>query len=209
MSYPDTVLLVFAKAPIPGEVNTRLIPELGVEVATALQSELIHSRLKNFVESNLCELQLWCSPDIHHDFFQDCKELFGVTLHEQKGEDLGARMSAAIKISLERFKHVVLIGTDAPALGLNQIEESIKSLHAKEEIVLVPAEDGGYVLIGMNRHYRELFLSIPWGTERVLRKTRGNVIALGLKLNELEPCWDIDHVEDYERYQELKRSSLD
>lgn len=205
LKYPNTALLFFAKAPIPGEVNTRLIPDLGIEAATDLQAELIHSRLESLLQSNLCELQLWCSPDTHHDFFKNCKEQYSVQLYEQKGEDLGARMSNAIKAGLEEFKHVVLIGTDVPALDHNQIEEAIESLRSKDNIVLVPAEDGGYVLIGMNQHHKEVFLSVPWGTDRVLRKTRGNVIALGLKLNELDACWDIDCVEDYERYQEWKR----
>jgi len=64
LKHPDTVLLVFAKAPIAGEVNTRLIPDLGVDMATNLQAELIHSRLKGFKQSGLCDLQLWCSPRI-------------------------------------------------------------------------------------------------------------------------------------------------
>ena len=78
MKYPDTALLVFAKAPIPGEVNTRLIHDLGVDVATGLQADLIHSRLGSFVQSDLCDLQLWCSPDSDHGFFSSCKEQYGV-----------------------------------------------------------------------------------------------------------------------------------
>lgn len=204
LKYPDTVLLVFAKAPIPGEVNTRLIPDLGVEAATSLQEELISSRLSSLSQKNLCELQLWCSPGTEHVFFKQCERRFGVQLFEQKGSDLGVRMSAAIKSSLEKFKHVVLIGTDAPALDVNHIEQAIESLHNRNEIVLVPAEDGGYVLIGMSQHCSEVFLSVPWGTERVLRKTRANVVALGLRLNELHLSWDIDCFEDYERYLEWK-----
>jgi len=73
-------------------------------------------------------------------------------------------------------------------------------------LVFVPAEDGSYVLIGMSKQYKEIFLSVPWGTDRVLKKTRGNIIALGLNVNELPKCWDIDRVEDYERYQEWKQS---
>jgi rSAM/selenodomain-associated transferase 1 len=204
LKYTDTVLLVFAKAPVPGEVNTRLIPDLGVQPATELQAELVHSRLRSFSTSQLCEMQLWCSPDSGHDFFEGCKEQYGVPLYEQQGENLGARMSYAIETALQNFKRVILIGTDAPALDHMQIEEAINSLGGDSDIVVVPAEDGGYVLIGMNYHYEKVFLAVPWGTERVLRKTRANAIALGIKLNELEMCWDIDRVEDYERYQAMK-----
>lgn len=206
MKYPDTVLLIFAKAPIPGEVNTRLIPELGIDVATDLQAELINSRLQNLMRSRLCELQLWCSPDSSHEFFSECKEKFNVNLYNQAGRDLGERMSHAIRSGLEGFKHVVLIGTDAPSLDDTLIEQAIKALKNGSDTVIVPAEDGGYVLVGMSQHYKEIFLSVPWGTERVMKKTRGNIIALGLKVNELQNCWDIDRVEDYRRYLELKRS---
>lgn len=200
--YTDTTLLVFAKAPIAGEVNTRLIPDLGVEAATALQKELIRSRLGSLTQNELCETQLWCSPDVDHVFFKDCVARFKVKLNEQNGGDLGERMSNAIKIALKKFKHVVLIGTDAPALDLLQIQEAIDSLRNNDGVVLVPAEDGGYVLIGMSQHYSEIFLSVPWGTDRVLRKTRANIVALGLTLDEMDACWDVDRIEDYERYLE-------
>lgn len=205
--YADTALLIFAKAPECGKVNTRLIPDLGVEAATGLQADLIRSRIHSLSQTGLCELQLWCSPDVEHEIFKECNEQFRVPLYVQRGDDLGVRMSDAIKNGLKKFKHVVLVGTDAPALGVDQIEEAIESLHSTEKIVLVPAEDGGYVLIGMNRHYSDVFLSVPWGTDRVLRKTRANVVALGLKLNELATCWDIDHIEDYERYLEWKKKT--
>jgi rSAM/selenodomain-associated transferase 1 len=205
LKYTDTVLLIFAKAPVPGDVNTRLIPHIGIDKATRLQEELIHSRLKTFTEAGMCHVQLWCSPDCNGDFFNNCREVYGVDLFNQDGVDLGARMSAAIKQALEKFKHVVVIGTDAPALGVAQVEEAIKVLCNSKDIVMVPAEDGGYVLIGMNNHHSEIFLTVPWGSDRVLRKTRGNIIALGLKYHELDECWDIDRPEDYDRYLEFMK----
>jgi rSAM/selenodomain-associated transferase 1 len=205
LKHTDTILLVFAKAPIPGEVNTRLIPYIGADKAAQLQEELIHSRLKNISEKNICHVQLWCSPDTDVDFFAACHELYGVDLFKQEGVDLGGRMSSAICKSLEKFKHVVLVGTDAPALSVDAIDDAINVLKNSRDIVLVPAEDGGYVLIGMSQFYKEIFLSVPWGTDRVLRKTRGNIVALGLKHCELKECWDIDRPEDYERYLELSK----
>lgn len=206
MKHVDTVLLVFAKAPIPGEVNTRLIQYIGVDKATLLQEELVHLRLSALTEANLCSVQLWCSPDCTNDFFNTCHEVYGVDLFEQKGVDLGARMSMAIKENAGRFKHVVLVGTDAPALSVKAIDDAINVLKSSHDIVIVPAEDGGYVLVGMNQHYREIFLSVPWGTNRVLKKTRGNVIALGMKHCELDECWDVDRPEDYDRYQKYRGS---
>ena len=198
--YPDAVVLVFAKAPIPGEVNTRLIPDIGVEAATSLQSELILSRLKNLQEKNLCATQLWCSPDPEHDFFQSCKQQYTVDLFEQCGEDLGVRMSQAINQSLQSFKRVVLIGTDAPSLTSVHIERAINKLD-QNDVVIAPAEDGGYVMIGMSQHSDAVFQSVPWGTDEVLACTRENIADNNLLCGELETCWDIDRVEDYQRYK--------
>lgn len=203
MKYKDTVILLFSRAPIPGEVNTRLIDHLGADGAANLQKELVNSRLEKFYEAGLCDTQLWCSPDCEHEFFLECKNKYGIELYNQEGVDLGARMSSAIESALKSHKYVVLVGSDAPVLGVEEIESAIKALKSGSPVVLVPAEDGGYVLIGMTRHYKEIFLTVPWGTDRVLNKTRGNIIALGLKHVELEPSWDIDRPEDYERYLKL------
>jgi len=205
LKYPDTTLLVFAKAPDAGRVNTRLIPHIGVERATQLQHDLIHDRLNKFAQTGLCELQLWCSPDTEHDFFIQCHESYNVPLFRQQGDNLGQRMSHAIKVSLLTHRNVILIGTDAPALGVDEIEKAIQVLHNGNDVVLVPAEDGGYVLIGANLHSDQIFQSIPWGTDEVLKKTREKISQLSLKLVELEECWDIDRAEDYERYLLFRR----
>lgn len=204
--YPDAVLLVFAKAPIVGTVNTRLIPDIGVEAATELQSELVHSRLAALKASELCAVQLWCAPNCEHDFFQHCKHRYEVTLHQQQGADLGERMAQAINTGLQKFKRVVLIGTDAPSLIPQQIENAIIKLGEANDIVIAPAEDGGYVLIGMSRPCDAVFQSVVWGSDKVLAATRENIRQNNLASAELEPCWDIDRVEDYRRYKKIASS---
>jgi len=124
-----------------------------------------------------------------------------VTLFSQQGDDLGVRMSLAIKESLKRFKRVVLIGTDAPSLTLDQIEVAVQRLGEANDIVIAPAEDGGYVLIGMTKHRDGVFQSVEWGTDQVLDETRLKIKENELSCFELEPCWDIDRVEDYLRYK--------
>lgn len=200
--YPDAVLLVFAKAPIAGSVNTRLIPDIGVEAATELQAELIHARLQSLQHKKLCAVQLWCSPDTEQAFFQQCKNHYGVMLFSQRGDDLGARMSAAIEQSLKNFKRVALIGTDAPSLTLEHIDTAINQL-ADHDVVIGPAEDGGYVLIGMSRHCDDVFQSVPWGSDKVLALTREKLVVNNLTGFELESCWDIDRVGDYFRYKNI------
>ena len=200
LKYSDSAVLVFAKAPIAGEVNTRLIPDIGIDAATQLQAELIHSRLNALQKNKLCHVELWCSPDSDHEFFQKCKDKYGVPLFSQQGDDLGMRMSLAIKEALKRFERVVLIGTDAPSLKVDQIELAIQKL-ADDVVVISPAEDGGYVLIGMSQYYSDIFNSVPWGTKHVLRKTKNNIEVNGLCAVELNTCWDIDRLEDYRRYK--------
>jgi len=202
MKYTDTVVIVFAKAPVPGRVNTRLIPVIGEEAAARLQYDLIHQRLSLLTQAKLCEVMLYCSPDTGHSCFRECADEYSIDLVEQKGVDLGARMANAIKEQSEHFNNVIILGTDAPALELDRIEEAIITLQEGKEAVVVPASDGGYVLIGMSQYYEALFISVPWGTDRVLIKTRGNSVAAGLKLVELEECWDIDTPEDYARYKQ-------
>ncbi len=202
--HPDAILLVFAKAPVAGTVNTRLIPDIGIEAATELQSELVHSRLSALKASELCEVQLWCAPDCEHDFFQHCKNRYEVALHQQQGADLGERMSQAIKTGLQKFKRVVLIGTDAPSLTTAQIEQAIEKLGEVNDVVIAPAEDGGYVLIGMSRYCGAVFQSIPWSSAGVLAATHENIRLNNLTSSELELCWDIDRVEDYRRYKKMR-----
>ncbi|MDH5711455.1 MAG: TIGR04282 family arsenosugar biosynthesis glycosyltransferase [Gammaproteobacteria bacterium] len=198
--YSDAVVLIFAKAPVAGEVNTRLIPDIGIEAATELQRELVMNRLNILRQHNLCVIQLWCAPNQHHEFFQDCKNQYAIELFDQHGVDLGARMSSAIKQNLNKFKRVVLIGTDAPSLTNTHIDTAIKQL-AENDIVIAPAEDGGYVLIGMSRHCHDVFDEVEWGSSTVLETTRERIKRNNLTSFEIEMCWDIDRVEDYFRYK--------
>lgn len=200
MKYPDTVILVFAKAPVVGKVNTRLIPEIGLEKATQLQHDLIHERLTSLTGSDLCKVVLYCMPDITADFFKHCSKRYAVELNKQRGVDLGERMANAVDEQSRAFDKVIVVGTDAPALDCPQIENAIKALTQGNDVVIVPAEDGGYVLIGMHDCHKALFFSVPWGTDRVLIKTRANGVAAGLKQVELETSWDIDRVDDYYRW---------
>jgi len=200
-----SLLIIFAKAPVAGEVNTRLIPDIGVEAATALQQELIELCMHQYGQSEQFDVQLWCASDMEHELFQHCARENNISLHLQQGHDLGARMSHAFSVTLKNYDRVALIGTDAPALDADTVAHALDTLET-HEVVIVPAEDGGYVLIAMRDHFDKVFLSVPWGSSQVLRRTRGNIVAQALRYKELETCWDIDRVEDYRRYLEIKSS---
>lgn len=200
IKYPDCAILVFSKAPVVGQVNTRLVPYITAEQAASLHEELTHDRLRMCTTADLCDVELWCSPDTRHPFFFDCRQRYGVQLQTQNGNDLGERMSAALQTMLGRYKKIIIIGTDAPALDIDTIDAVVNQLE-HSDIVLVPAEDGGYVLLGASKHHQDLLVDVPWGTENVLASTVRNIERLGLSYSLLGECWDVDRPEDLERYK--------
>jgi hypothetical protein len=203
VKYPDSVILVFAKAPVAGQVNTRLVPFISAEEAADLHEKFTRDRLQMCTAANLCDVQLWCCPDTSHRLFSDCSRLFDITLHKQDGADLGARISNAITHLLGAYKKIVVIGTDAPALGSKIIDDVIRQLNERD-VILVPAEDGGYVLLGVTTYHENILANVPWGSEQVLSRTVANIESLGLKYELLGECWDVDRPEDLQRYFELK-----
>ena len=205
MKYHDTVILLFAKAPVSGKVNTRLIADIGVQAATKLQHDLIHQRLSMLTQANLCAVTLMCSPDVQHDYFLHCKQQYPITLLEQSGADLGVRMFNGIKQALQQYKYCIVIGTDAPALDEVLISQAIDRLKTGNEVVFVPAEDGGYVLLGLQKPYEFLFQDISWGSAKVMQQTRKKLKQNSISFNELATCWDIDRLEDYQRYLVFKK----
>ena len=159
-------ILIFAKAPVAGEVKTRLIPALGADGARQLYQQLLERLLGMVCRELSCAVELWCTPDSTHPLFQRFASLPGVTLHRQQGEDLGERMAFACEEALRRQQRVILIGVDAPALTPQQLTDTFGRLASGDDAVLGPAEDGGYVLLGLKRSAECLFHGLPWGGGR-------------------------------------------
>ena len=209
MLYDDTVILLFTKAPVEGTVNTRLIPDIGVQAATRLHYDLTCHRLSMLEKAKLCTVYLMCAPDRNHPFFAQCEQEYSVTLFEQAGSDLGERIINGVRLALSRFKHCVVIGSDAPALDAAMIAQAIDVLHTRKEVVFVPAEDGGYVLIGMRYPHEFLFQHIAWGSSKVMQQSRDQLELRKVSYAELATCWDVDRLEDYQRYLCLRDKKFD
>ena len=197
-------IAVFAKAPVPGRVKTRLAAHLGDERAALLAASLTRHALSAATGSGVGSVELWCAPDATHPFFPECASRFGVTLREQRGADLGERMDAAIRDSLDGGSPVLLIGADCPALDAAVLKRAAAAL-ARHDAVFVPAEDGGYVLVGMARIVPGLFDAIGWGGETVMQDTRERLVRAHARWQELDPLWDVDRPEDYAR---MRREGL-
>lgn len=194
----DGVILVFTKAPVAGEVKTRLIPMLGAQGAARLHEQLARHCITQASAAALCPVQLWCTPDTAHPFFIQCQKEFGVALHTQQGADLGARMAHALSTALNRVSYAVIIGTDCPDMTAHDLRAALDALQQGYDAVLGPAEDGGYVLLGLRRVALELFENIPWGTEQVLNITHARLKRLQWRCHELPARRDVDRPQDLE-----------
>lgn len=188
---------VFAKAPIPGEVKTRLVPLLGAADAAELHATLVRRALATAREARVGPVTLWCTPDTGHPFFAACASAFGVVLHEQRGGHLGERMARAFE-KLLAAGAALLVGSDCPALRAEDLRAAAGSL-ATHDAVIQPAEDGGYVLVGLARAMPEIFESVRWGEASVMRDTRTSLRRCGATWREMPVRWDVDRPEDYRR----------
>lgn len=203
MKFPEARLIVFAKAPIPGWVKTRLIAELGAEGAAQLHLQLVRHSLSTAIHAGLCQVQLWCAPHKYNSFFNDCHRAFHIDLFDQEGRDLGERMKRAFEQALKESPYVVLIGTDCPVLDKAYLHQALEALQKGADVVLGPAEDGGYVLIGLRRYSEVLFEGIQWGSDSVFAETEARIRKLKWKYVRLQQRWDVDRPADISRLMSL------
>jgi rSAM/selenodomain-associated transferase 1 len=194
-----TLIQVFAKSPIAGAVKTRLIPRLGATGAARLHENLVRQALRSACEAKLDEVVLYCAPDCDHPFFARCAGEFGVTLRPQSTGNLGERMHDALAQGLRESRRVLLMGTDSPALGAAQLRTAAAAFAPGIDLVFVPVEDGGYVLIGAGEIDRMVFDGVNWGSATVMQQTRDRLMSLGWNWSEQPTLWDIDRPEDLDR----------
>lgn len=199
---------VFARTPVAGHAKTRLIPRLGAEGAARLQRQLIASALARAASVRGARVTLWATSD--DDGMRAAARAAGAALRVQHGADLGARMAHAFAQTLDGARPMLLIGTDCPAQTGADLAQAIDALEepAGADAVVQPAEDGGYVMIGMRTFHPALFDEIAWGTPDVLAATRARSAAHGLRLAELPPSWDLDRGDDLDRALALGLVSL-
>lgn len=196
---PDAVrVAIFAKAPVAGQVKTRLAPLLGLEGAARLHARLVVRALEEATTAAVGPVELWCAPDAKHPFFHECAARHGARLRAQGDGDLGDRMARAFETAHAEGEALVLIGSDCPALERNALRLAAAALR-EVDVAITPAEDGGYALIAMARPHAPLFDGVAWGTATVMAETRERLRASGLAWRELARTWDVDRPEDYER----------
>lgn len=191
-------IVILAKAPIPGFAKTRLIPAIGAHAAAVLQERLTERTVATALAAGIGPVTLCCDPDATHDTFLKMVTRMKITLRPQPPGDLGTRMLAAVATSTGP---VLVIGTDCPALTEAHLRSAAMALRDGNDVVLIPAERGGYVLLGMREAQPRLFSNIAWGGSSVLADTRARIVEQRLMLVERPPLWDVDTEIDLARLE--------
>jgi rSAM/selenodomain-associated transferase 2/rSAM/selenodomain-associated transferase 1 len=202
---PRTEVAVLARAPQAGQAKTRLIPALGPVGAARAQRRFILATLATAHAAAVGPIRLWCAPDALHRFFRALQRLRGVSGVPQPAGDLGGRMQHAFArhFAAQPQLPMLLVGTDCPVLAPAHLRQAARALQT-HDVVLIPAQDGGYVLIGMRRHVTGLFDGIDWSTPQVLAQTRERLRAGGATWTELPALWDVDEPADWQRLLQLE-----
>lgn len=196
-------LIVFARNPSPGSVKTRLIPALGADGAYEVYLKLLQHTLAASSAATGATPALWLAGGRPNPALAELLQHHPMPWHPQAGGDLGARMHAALSATLQHAERVVLIGSDCPGYDTVYLEEAFAALdHA--DVVIGPATDGGYVLIGARQPIAELLVDMPWGTDQVLAITLQRMNAGGYRHQLLPPLRDVDTADDLDALDALK-----
>ncbi len=196
-----TRILVFAKAPAPGRVKTRLIPALGAAGAARLARSLLSYTLDAALAAAVGPVELCASPAFGEPDWAGWSLPPGVIASGQGEGDLGARMARAARRTLDRGERALLIGTDCPALSARRLREAAAALEGRDA-VLYPAADGGYTLLGLGAFHAGVFDGIPWSTAQVAGLTLARMaalhwrVAVGAELHDVDEPADLVHLPD-------------
>ncbi len=190
-------LIVFVKAPRPGEVKTRLATSIGAEAACEAYRKLVAGLLAKLTSLDGVELRF--APDDAEAEIRPWSRT-GWQLAPQGGGDLGMRLQVAFESALHLgAKHVVVIGSDCPDVTAADIQRAWEALQS-HDVVIGPASDGGYWLIGLNQPERSLFEGLAWSTDKVLAQTIERCRASGLRVKLLRELDDVDTEDDWRRH---------
>ena len=200
--HASNLIIQFAKAPIAGEVKTRLSP-----VLNPLQRLSIHCEMMAWVCANLhdvgCAVELWVAGNPNDAFIQGLQRRYRCTLQQQVGEDLGQRMANAILQGLRRYDRVLIVGSDCPFVDKDYLDSAFHQLQYCD-VVIGPADDGGYVLLGLKQFHRQLFTGIDWGSAEVLQQSKAAIARQQLSSHTLATLSDIDRPEDLPKLNNAK-----
>lgn len=190
---PENKLIIFVKNEEVGKVKTRLAKSIGNQKALQVYQRLVE-HTHDVTRSLPVNKEVWYSDEAENE---DIWDQGSFTKRVQKGDDLGHKMAYAFKTSFGKgATNVVIIGSDSADIDAEIIEVAFEKL-AENDVVVGPARDGGYYLLGMNKFHPQLFEGVEWSTDKVLQSTLKTVEQLGLTYAKLKPLNDVDTIEDW------------
>ena len=197
---PEGAIIIFAKAPVPGAVKTRMCPPLTPDEAASLHGSLVMDAVERTRSLRGFDSFLACTPGMDHPFFQTLAARHRLHLCDQEGEDLGRRMDHAFTAVFNRgYAYALLVGTDIPNLSSRHYHRA-KEVLQNADVVLGPAKDGGYYLVGLKQPVPALFADIPWSTGSVLAQSLDRAERAGLVVGLLDPERDLDTFDDVQAF---------
>lgn len=196
-------LCIFARAPVLGQVKTRLAETMGTQGALQAHERLVADTLDRLADIPGIQCELWVAGDTDHPVIGQWRTGRSLTLRKQVGDDLGERMAHAICACLEAGCSGLIVGSDCPTITAAYIRQAVAVLDT-HDLVLGPAEDGGYGLIGLRHPAPELFTGMLWSTAEVFAETVARANCLGLSWSVLETLWDVDDERGWQRFLALR-----
>lgn len=200
MTAGRVAVAAMAKVPVAGEVKTRLCPPLSLAQAAELARCLLADRVEQLAAMPTADrLVAFWPPEREADLRGLVPP--GLRLVPQCGADLGARMDRLLSDLLaEGYAGAIVVGTDTPTVPTAYLEQACAALRSgAADLVLGPAEDGGYYLIGLAAPAPELFVEVPWGEATVYARTLARARMGGRRITILPPWFDVDHPADLAR----------
>ena len=202
----DLLLIQFARTPQVGQVKSRMQPHLSAAQACELHCDLTRWTCQQLLDSGLGAVELAVTDSREHALFTECRAMGVSRILRQRGVDLGQRMYNALRCGLARYTNVILVGSDCPGIDSEYLRQAVTALHTAP-LVLGPANDGGYVLIGASAITPEIFWNIPWGSAQVYEKTTATLARQGIRWVTLSSKSDIDRPEDLPIWEEFQRNA--
>jgi rSAM/selenodomain-associated transferase 1 len=190
----DTCILLFAKYPAKGMAKTRLQPALGIDGAARMAQKLLLHSIEQAVATGFA-VELCVSPAPTDPCWQALDLPDTLQWSAQVEGDLGVRLATASRQALKMHNHVLMIGSDCPSLTTQRIQTASQQLD-DHDTVMIPALDGGYVLLGLTKANDSVFSNIQWSTDSVATSTQQRIKALDWTVAQLEPLHDIDEPVD-------------
>lgn len=204
LRYPRARIAVFLREPVAGATKTRLIPTLGADGALALYRAMAERILALLRREPLAGLALWVSSNISHEWFlSNCNKK---EIYLQEGSDLGRRMRSCAErmLAQQGVDALLIVGSDCPALSADYLDSALAALYDGQDVVIGPAADGGYVLLGLRQPLPALFEDIDWGSSRVLTQTLERLAGQSCRVKLLPELWDVDTAADLPRLATLQ-----